>query len=194
MVFDRFEGLTLAANPLREYLGSSAIGIKSVQRSTRMTMKFTKGQEAEAGVITALLGYSSIHTATGLSYLIRNSGFLHNVEQLKRERWDKLLWIDCGPLDDGTGRHLLTYLLGSETREIERVELQVLIDGAAHWHSVSHLFAGAEQLEQALVERFCIRLSQEPGIVELAQNRVDTKLTGQDSGVKSTVHSSKTGE
>lgn len=51
MVFDRFEGLTFAVNPLRGYFGSSGVG----PFCSRMTMNSTKGEAGEMILYSASL-------------------------------------------------------------------------------------------------------------------------------------------
>lgn len=126
----------------------------------------------EAGMLNGLLGWSILREPTHRhAYLMRNSGFIYNVEQMRQEGWNALTWIDCDPFDDGSDRFLLAYHMHSETRAIKELEFQVLIHGPSPWHSLAAMFDTAAELEQRLIDRFNFRLTTDVAAVESGRNQ-----------------------
>lgn len=136
-----------------------------------MPQDFSDEQTAVNGMIKGLLGYSIRSHSTDNSYILRNYGFPHILEQLKSEGWDRLAWIDCDPFDDGSQRFLLSYSLTSEHRQPRSIKLQVMINGSSPWYSLARLFDDAAQLEDPLASRLGFTLTTDSGAVEAGRNR-----------------------
>ncbi len=127
--------------------------------------------ETEIGAISSVLAYALVSIAKAdLTLLVRNEGFLSSIDYLKEVGWSNLRSIYTDDFDDGSGRHVLVYVLLSETAIHKAIAVQVVINSKFPWYSLAQVFPTAGEKESYLRGHHGITFSESPEAVKDSRN------------------------